>query len=118
MSMPPIGVMAGVMPIMGVWPIIGVAPPAIPTFKGVSSQRDRPRLPAGVAPTAGVSPAAHPGVAPPSTCTAAHPTQQQCNRQTLIYGLNITLSPEDREAARSRKSRAAKLSVEGAHQAW
>lgn len=52
------GVMDGVAP-----PIIGVAEG--PTPMGVSSQRDRCFL--GMPPTAGVSPPAQPGVAPPST---------------------------------------------------
>jgi hypothetical protein len=74
MSAPPMGVMPGVMP-NGVapTPTIGVAPGATATPAGVSSQRERCFLPAGVAPTAGVSPGAQPGVAAPSACV--QPTQ-------------------------------------------
>ena len=72
MPAPPIGVTpnAGVAPPHpGVAPaIMGVAEPspALP-MAGVSSHRDR-AFPDGVAATAGVSPAAHPGVAPGSIC--------------------------------------------------
>ena len=83
MSMPPMGVTAGVMPIMGVWPIIGVAPPAMPTPAGVSSHRERPRFPAGVAPTAGVSPGAQPGVAPPSTWEQHRNLKLNCSVDVL-----------------------------------
>lgn len=71
MSIPPIGVAAGVMP-MGVAPTPGVAAGVAPKLAcpaGVSSHLDRPFFAIGVAPTAGVSPGAHPGVAPPSICT-------------------------------------------------
>ena len=70
MSMPPMGVARGVMPIMGVAPMPGVAPPIMPGPTGVMSQRDLPRLLPGVAATAGVSPGAHPGVALASACMA------------------------------------------------
>ena len=72
MPAPPIGVTpnAGVAaPQPGVAPpIMGVAEPspALP-MAGVSSHRDR-AFPDGVAATAGVSPAAQPGVAPGSIC--------------------------------------------------
>ena len=69
MSMPPIGVAAGVMP-MGVAPMPGVAEGVAPKLTcpaGVSSHLERPFLAVGVAPTAGVSPGAQPGVAAPST---------------------------------------------------
>lgn len=66
MSIPPKGVIPGVIP-KGVAPpaIIGVAPKAPLTPAGVSSHLERPFF-AGVAPTAGVSPGAQPGVAAPS----------------------------------------------------
>ena len=54
----------GVAP--GVAPAAGVAPPT-PAPAGVSSHLER-WFRAGVAPTAGVSPAPQPGVAPPSPC--------------------------------------------------
>ena len=73
MSMPPMGVARGVAPSMGVAPTMGVAPPRpMPGPAGVSSHRDFPRLLPGVAATAGVSPGAHPGVAPPSACSKEH----------------------------------------------
>ena len=83
MSMPPMGVARGVMPIMGVAPMAGVAPPIMPGPAGVMSQRDLPRLLPGVAATAGVSPGAHPGVAlasacmPQSLCEALSTSEQQ-----------------------------------------
>ena len=71
--MPPMGVARGVAPNMGVAPTMGVAPPRpMPGPAGVSSHRDLPRLLPGVAATAGVSPGAHPGVAPPSACAKEH----------------------------------------------
>jgi hypothetical protein len=69
MSYPPIGVIPGVTP-NGVAPpwTMGVAPNEPPAPAGVSSHLERPFFPAGVAPIPGVSPGAHPGVAPPSIC--------------------------------------------------
>ena len=80
MSMPPMGVAAGVIPI-GVAPSPGVAAGVAPRLAcpaGVSSHLDRPFFAWGVAPTAGVSPGAQPGVALPSTCTRHQLSDEKC----------------------------------------
>ena len=92
MSAPPIGVIPGVMP-NGVapTPTIGVAPGASATPAGVSSHRERCFLPAGVAPTAGVSPGAQPGVAPPSAYAqgpAFHVSKLHSNRASQLARLS------------------------------
>ena len=67
MSMPPMGVGMGVAPnpIMGVAPYAGAAAGVAPRpdAAGVSSHLDLPFFGVGVAPMAGVSPGAYPGVA-------------------------------------------------------